>query len=187
LCAGIVEGHHNLDPQSVGDLWSLDPQSKVWTEIEISGTWPEARSWHGWTGAGSTLYLLGGGSEYSGGDSGYTEEAKEDMWAFSTTTSTWAQLASGPSHTYFSLGASGGLIYILGGAWADVTGYFWSYDPEENAWTERTDSVTVEGSNPLRYRYGGALLDVAGELLLVQEQPDYPGIAPMLPSLLHER
>ena len=168
------------------DLWSLDPESKVWTEVETSGMWPSAvgrarldRRWgrYGWTGAGSTLYLIG---QLAVGDN-------VQLWAFSTTNSTWAQLAAGPStRSQSCFGASGGLIYLLGGGQAlggevtSVRSDFWSYDPAGNVWTERTDSVVVEGSNPWP-RYGGALLDVAGELLLMYGRDT--GIAPMLPRV----
>ena len=168
----------------------MDPQSKVWTEIEISGTWPEGRSQFSWSATGdlapswtgtdqSTVYLFGGYGDIS------RRGTQNELWEFSTTASTWAQLASwpGPSDPEgLCFGASGGLIYLLGD-WADIAGYFWSYDPEDRAWTERTDSVTVEGSNPWT-RSGGALLDVAGELLLVHGKTT--GIATMLPSLMYE-
>ena len=153
------------------NLWSLDPESKAWTEIEISGMRPPATSHDaggdGWTGDGSTLYLL---------PVVWFFEDDNHLWAFSTTTSTWAQLAAGPNERSGScFGASGGLIYLLG----ELAG-FWSYNPADNVWTERTDSVAVEGSNPWP-RYGGALVDVAGELLLVHGTGS--GIASMLPRV----
>jgi hypothetical protein len=60
---------------------------------------------------------------------------------------------------------------------------FWSYNPAQDTWLERTDNVTVVGSNPLP-RHGAALLDVAGQLLLLHGMR--PGIAPMLPRLWHQ-
>ena len=158
----------------LSNLWSLDPESKAWTEIEISGMRPPATSHDaggdGWTGDGSTLYLFP--VAWS------VDDIDQHLWAFYTTTSTWAQLAAGPGARGEScFGASGGLIYLLGGWRASD---FWSYNPADNVWTERTDSVTVEGSNPLT-RLGGALLDVAGELLLVHGTGS--GIASMLPRV----
>ena len=50
----------------------------------------------------------------------------------------------------------------MGGGVSD----FWSYNPANRSWVERTDNVAVVGSDPWT-RSGGALLDVAGELLLV--------------------
>ena len=138
-------------------MWSLDPQSKVWTEIEISGMSPPGQKnpWYDWGGAGSTLYL----STFESG-----------FWAFSTTTSTWAQLAAVPQDypTTEGLRPSGGLIYLL--SWGD----FWSYNPVDNVWTERTYPVFVDGSY-----HEGVLLDVAGELLIVHSTDT--GIASMLP------
>ena len=94
-------------------MWSLNPHSSKWIEIQAigSGPWPapSSRSDHGLAGAGSKLYLFGG---YSGGH-------LKDLWAFSTAYSTWARLASGapgPSaRTYPGFASSGGLLYVLGG------------------------------------------------------------------------
>lgn len=104
-----------------------------------------------------------------------------DLWAFSTATSTWAQLATGPAaRSRMGFGSSGGLLYVLGGLEVND---FWSYNPAQDTWLERTDNVTVVGSNPLP-RHGAALLDVAGQLLLLHGMR--PGIAPMLPRLWHQ-
>ena len=36
------------EPLKFNDVWSLDPPTKVWTEIPINGTWPTGRIGHGW-------------------------------------------------------------------------------------------------------------------------------------------
>ena len=125
---------------------------------------------HGWVGSGTNLYLFTG----IGGVGGASL-----LWAFSTTNSSWAQLADGPIRfqSYMCFGASGGLIYLLGG------NSTFSYIPADNAWTEHTGSVTVEGGNQ-GPRYGGALLDVGGELLLVHGSDTNTGIAQMPPRFL---
>jgi len=77
--------------------------------------------------------------------------------------------------------SSGGLLYVLGGYGVND---FWSYNPAQDTWLERTDNVAVVGSD-LWPRYDAALLDVAGQLLLVHGS-FLPGIAPILPRLWHQ-
>ena len=129
----------------------------------MNGIWPSLRFFHGLTGAGSKLYLFGG---YAGSPAGQVN----DLWAFSATTSTWAQLASGapgPSaRARPGFASSGGVLYLLGGfSLRDL----WAYDPAQDAWSNRNRSV--EGAWP-RSSGGGAggLLDVAGELFSVNMQ-----------------
>jgi len=132
----------------------------------VNGSWPSSRADHGLTGAGSKLYLFGGW--YSGG-------YLNDLWAFSTATSTWAQLASGVSRAGHGFASSGGLLYVLGG-WGlrDL----WAYDPAQDAWSERTSSVEGGGTWPRSGVGGpGGLIDVAGELFSVDMRSS-AGIAP---------
>ena len=175
------------------DLWSLDPQSTVWTEVQIGGNdlnRPQSRQFHGFTGSGSTLYLFGGRADF------LNHDGLGDLWAIETSTKIWVQLAAGPTtRQYPCFGSSGGLIYLLGGGVTprdapsgsgttptiSAREDFWSYNPANDSWSERTGSVTVEGSNPWP-RHGGALLDVAGKLFLVHGEThtrfDTFGIAP---------
>ena len=172
-------------------LWSFDPQTLVWTEITVTvGVRPEGRRSHGWTGVGSKLYLFGG-YDYLTNELWESREMTNELWEFSTANASWAQLATRPAaRMRMCFGSSGGLIYLLGGVGGSYYsgGYlhrrdFWSYNPANDSWSERTGSVTVEGSN-LWPRYGGVLLDVAGELLLVQGID--PGIAPILSRFWHQ-
>ena len=154
----------------------------------MNGTRPSSpQEGHGWAGAGSEVYLFGG----SGGSNGQDGELLDALWAFSTKNASWAQLAAGPSSRHNScFGSSGGLLYLLGGiSWdqdqyggRDYNGHFWSYNPADNVWIQRTHNVTLEGSSPWP-RYGGALLDVAGALLLVHGSPN--GILLSLSPHLH--
>ena len=115
------------------------------------------------TGAGSRLYLFGG--TYSGG-------FLNDLWAFSTATSTWAQLASGapgPSaRSGLGFASSGGLLYVLGGWNGEYLRDLWAYDSAQDGWLNRTSSVEGGGTWP-RSGVGiaGGLFDVAGELFSV--------------------
>ena len=139
----------------------------------MKGSWPSVRYGHALTGAGSTLYLFGG----------HSGEYLRDLWAFSTATSTWAELASGapgPSARAGSaLASSGGLLYVLGG-WSMRD--LWAYDPAQDAWSNRTSSVEGGGTWP-RSGVGGAggLIDVAGELFSVNMK--HAGIAPATQGL----
>jgi N-acetylneuraminic acid mutarotase len=165
-------------------MWSFNPHSSQWTEIPVNGNWPSSRYLHGLTGAGSRLYLFGG---YSG-VGGYSGGHLNDLWAFSTATSTWAQLAAGalgPSaRRVAGLASSGGLVYVLGGYGpSESLRDLWSYDPAQDGWSDRTSSVEGGGTWP-RAGVGGAggLLDVAGELFSVNMRSG-AGIAPAISVL----
>ena len=80
----------------IPDFWTLDPRSKVWSEIPINGTngiSPPSRYFHGWTGTGTTVYLFGGQSFDAEGTA--LGPTLNDLWAFSTPSATWTQLAAG--------------------------------------------------------------------------------------------
>ena len=155
----------------MNDLWSLNPHSSKWTEFPVNGGWPSGRVQHGLTGTGSKLYLFGGYSHARRGSLG-------DLWAFTTATSSWAQLAAGPSTRYMhGFASSGGLLYVLGG-WTSRGGGaevhdFWSYDPAQDAWSDRTSSM--QGS--MTWPRWWVLLDVAGELLSVHMEPEAVAVA----------
>ena len=138
----------------------------------MNGFWPSLRFFHGLTGAGSKLYLFGG---YAGSPNGQVN----DLWAFSATTSTWAQLASGAPGPSARVGpgfaSSGGLLYVLGGSGLRD---LWAYDPAQDAWSDRTSSVEGDGTWPQSGVGGpGGLIDVAGELFSVDMRSS-AGIAP---------
>ena len=93
----------------------------------------------------------------------------EDLWAFSTSTSTWAQLASGPSFRYFFGFASfSGALHVIGGDTYSARAS-WTYDPAEDEWANATSFDVVGltnfvGSTNSDPWDSGFLLDVAGAL-----------------------
>jgi len=138
--------------RSHNDLWSLDPETNVWTEIIKTGAWPSSRLSHGWTSSGSTLYLFGGHQNFESTPAvlSVRVDPMNDLWAFSTHTATWTEFpVTGPSaRGGMSFGSLGGLLYVLGGIKevgekTRAPKDFWTFSPAEASWEDRTTSVSA--------------------------------------------
>ena len=140
----------------------LDPRTREWTEIAIenpTSNWPRGRWGHGWTGAGTKVYLFGGEGD---------GERFNDLWAFSTATSRWQLYPSMPPRgTNHAFAWSGGSLWILGGYDArsgqdvcvgeDCRSGSFSFNVDRGQWKIETSTPKIRG---------GTLLEVTGDLIL---------------------
>ena len=131
----IVGGRDSAGP--VPDaLWSFDPVSYTWIELDLGG--PQARS-----GSASALAADGSGFYYFGGES--NDAVHGDLWWFDFATSTWEPIepASGPIPSARA-GAAGavdpfGRVVISHGRGNEtVLDDTWAFDPATSRWTDRS-------------------------------------------------
>ena len=58
-CAELIIPHHDLSVE-FNDLFMLDVNSMLWTELKVNSTKPAARDSHGFVAVGDLLFLQGG-------------------------------------------------------------------------------------------------------------------------------
>lgn len=74
----------------LGDLWSFDPATSAWTQLEPAGPAPQARLFHAAATDGSMLYVYGGGDANA-----FFGPFFGDLWAYDPQTNAWTQLHDG--------------------------------------------------------------------------------------------
>ena len=107
--------------QDLGDLYSFDLVSKVWTNLTdgVLGSPPEARDSHGFTSAGGKIYVHGGG--HYDVNSGWTN-LFGDLYKYDPVSMAWTNLSSNASGTRpcprygHGFMAAGGRLYVHGGS-----------------------------------------------------------------------
>jgi hypothetical protein len=115
-------------PCPQGDLWTLDIESRAWTEVRPSGATPAARQNPGLVSDGAGRVYLFGGATQAG--------PSADVWVLDVAAKRWTELQSPTgapaprsSHDAVWDGGSGRLIVVGGlgdeGALNDV----WSFTP----------------------------------------------------------
>ena len=71
------------------DVWVLDTQTRVWTEMEVAGG-PSRRQFHAMAVVDDAVFVYGGGDENA-----FTGPFFDDLWTLIVTEWTWTQLHDG--------------------------------------------------------------------------------------------
>jgi N-acetylneuraminic acid mutarotase len=141
------------------DLWSFDPASGEWTELEADGPLPEARLSQSavWDPNRSEMLVFAGGC---GGC------YLSDFWSYNPAQNTWTQLSSGAGSPQARGGHSAvwdsthGEMLVFGGSSLND---LWAYRPGQATWAQR---VSREPPAPATAGHR-AVWDEAGSQMLV--------------------
>jgi len=146
------------------DLWSYRPGANTWSEVSPAGsTPPPARTTFGsaWDGSGMVIF---GGNPVTG-------FLLNDLWRYSVTANSWAQLnpsgglpsaRNGPTLVWNPL--SGSLLMFGGFNWqSGHLSDLWSYAVTTNAWAQ----MYPTGGPPLPRAFHEAVWDDANNRMLV--------------------
>ncbi len=160
LLFGGVGGRFDL----YEDLWSYDPRSNTWTEIEVDGPRPTGRFYQSaaWDPIDERLYIFGGFDIATG--------LLEDFWSYDPAENTWTQLLPNDrwppsrlsaSMTWISAGEQ--LLLYGGGCGGCYRDDLWAYQPATDTW-----QLLATPQDRPRARGGqGAVWDEARQQLLV--------------------
>lgn len=147
-----------------GRLWVLDPSNDTWSTLSpSSSTWPEPRSYHCMTNDTRNIIYVHAGCPEKG--------RRSDLWAFSTSTLEWTELASapGPPRGGTSMAYADEKIYRMNGFDGEIEqgGSLDVFDPALNNWSSIT--FTADGKSGPGARSVSALVPVRvdGNTLLV--------------------
>lgn len=155
----LLGGYREIAYGILNDLWRYDPASGNWawirgsdnagqtsvfgdTGITSPSFTPGARmDAAAWADSNGRLWLFGGGNRF------YTDDYRNDLWRFDTTTNTWAWVIGGPTNTtepvYGTRGtpATANTPGARSGAatWTDSASRLWLYGgagtDDQNYWT----------------------------------------------------
>ena len=147
-----------------GYLWVLDLSTETWSMLApSSSTYPEPRSYHCMTNDGQdTIYIHAGCPEAG---------RLSDLWAFSTSTLKWKQLASAPDPPRGgpSMAYANGKIYRMNGfdGKTELGGQLDVFDPSSGTWS--SNLFPADGMNGPGARSVAVLVtvNIGGDTLLV--------------------
>ncbi len=118
------------------DLWSYTPTTNTWVQLTPTGGPPAARMYHSavWDSTNQKMYIFGGS----------TGSVQNDLWAYTPSTNTWAQLTptGGPPAARSDHSAvwdsTNQKMYIFGGSAGSYQNDLWAYTPSSNTWAQLT-------------------------------------------------
>jgi N-acetylneuraminic acid mutarotase len=126
----------------LNDTWAYDPTANTWTDLQPSGTVPDARAGQSMAYDPSTGKVIMFG--------GFGSASLNDTWAYDPGANTWTDLKpSGtlpPARNNFSLSYEASLDQVVAFGGFSDSNYLsdtWAYDPSANTWTDLNPSGTL--------------------------------------------
>jgi N-acetylneuraminic acid mutarotase len=152
--------------QVKNELWSFDPASKTWEQLQPQGAIPPVRNVHGttWDSQRELMWIFGG-------KSGNFDEGLNDLWKYDPAANRWEQIPRSdpwpPPRQDLSLLfiPLDGKLYMHGGWTASDHGanFFndlWQFDPDTATWQE----MSAPEQNRMRH---AAVWDPIREQMLI--------------------
>lgn len=165
---------------SSGDEFAGEPVQVALAQL------PSVRQEHGVVALGSDVYVLGG----------FTPEVTNSVQAFSPASNEWRDVASFPvSFHHPNVAAVDGKIYVAGflldASLRNADGRVYAYDPQQDAWSERTPMTpgTERGSACVTtlgariYVFGGAASSTLPDVSAYHTELDTWEELPFMPEL----
>ena len=117
-----------IDEKLLNDLYKLDTRTNVWSQVQVSGDVPCARSFHSMVARGSSIFVFGGCPETG---------RLADLHHYDTETSTWTRLETGPMEGRGGtplVATPAGDLFVIGGFAGREMADIHKYNIATNKW-----------------------------------------------------